>query len=291
MHDDIPYSDNLMPRDEKNSYAEDRLDYNYVDTKRTFFELASEQRLSIIFRVNEKPARIAQLAKDLNITMQEAHRNVNRLQRAGLIEKDSDGAFSLTTFGNTITKQIPTFNYLSKHREYFSEHVLGELPMKFIQRLGALDRSEYVKGVVAVIERWKEMYRRANDFIYEMIPQVPLDLIEPAVGRVKERGVKYSYVLPRNVIIPVGRKELLKKLGHNELLNKAIERRMVDSVQVAVVLNEKQASVFFPTQKGETDMNMIFYSEDPLFHEWCLDYFRYRWYGGDIFDETQIKEI
>lgn len=263
----------------------------FANTEKTFFELASEQRLAIIFRLNEKSAKISQLAKDLDITMQEAHRNVTRLQEAGLIEKDPEGIFSLTTFGNTITKQIPTFNYLSKHKEYFSEHILGELPIKFIMRLGALDKCEFVKGVVAILERWKDIYREAEEYIYEIVPQVPIDLIEPAVSRVKQ-GVKYSYVLPKDVIIPKGRKDLLKKLGHNELLNKgAIERRMVESVKVAVILNEKQAAVLFPTQKGETDMNMIFYSIDRVFHEWCLDYFRYRWYGSDIFDESKLKEI
>jgi predicted transcriptional regulator len=263
----------------------------FANTEKTFFELASEQRLAIIFRLNEKSAKISQLAKDLDITMQEAHRNVTRLQDAGLIEKDPEGIFSLTTFGNTITKQIPTFNYLSKHKEYFSEHILGELPIKFIMRLGALDKCEFVKGVVAILERWKDIYREAEEYIYEIVPQVPIDLIEPAVSRVKQ-GVKYSYVLPKDVIIPKGRKDLLKKLGHNELLNKgAIERRMVESVKVAVILNEKQAAVLFPTQKGETDMNMIFYSIDRVFHEWCLDYFRYRWYGSDIFDESKLTEI
>jgi predicted transcriptional regulator len=264
----------------------------YAYTEKSFFELASEQRLSILFRLAEKHAKISQLAKALDITMQEAHRNANRLQDAGLVEKDPDGVFSLTTFGNTIIKQIPTFNFLSKHKEYFSEHMLGELPIKFIMRLGALDRCEFVKGVVAILERWKDIYRQAGEYIYEMVPQVPIDLIEPAIAQVKEKGVKYSYIFPRNVIIPKGRKELVKKLGHNELLNKgAIERRMVDRVQVAVVLNEKQSAVMFPSQKGETDMNMMFYSEDSVFHEWCLDYFRYRWYGSEIFDESQLKEV
>ena len=224
--------------------------------------------------------------------MQEVHRNVSRLQDAGLIEKDPEGIFSLTTFGNTIIKQIPTFNYLSKYKEYFSEHILGELPIKFIMRLGALDRCEFLKGIVAILERWKDIYRQADQYIYEIVPQVPIDLIEPVVTRVKEKAVKYSYVFPKNVIIPKGRKELLKKLGHNELLSKGvIERRMVESVQVAVILNEKQASGLFPTQKGETDMNMMFFSPDSIFHEWCLDYFRYLWYGSDIFDESRLKEI
>jgi predicted transcriptional regulator len=274
------------------SYDDDGAVSAYANTEKTFFELASEQRLSILFRLNEKKAKISQLAKDLNITMQEAHRNVNRLQDAHLIEKDPEGIFSLTTFGNTIIKQIPTFNYLSKHKDYFSEHILGELPIKFVMRLGALDRCEYVKGVVAILERWKDIYREADEYIYEIVPQVPIDLIEPALARVKDKGVKYSYVFPKDVIIPKGRKDLLKKLGHGELLNKgAIERRMVDRVQVAVILNEKNASVMFPTQKGETDMNMMFFSADSIFHEWCLDYFRYRWYGSEIFDESHLKEI
>src|SRR6185503_10001377 len=221
-----------MPHDSEEDLAA------FSNTEQTFFELASQQRLAIIFRLNVKKAKISQLAKDLDITMQEAHRNVNRLQQAGLIEKDPEGVFSLTTFGSTIIKQIPTLNYLAKHKDYFSEHVLGELPIKFVMRLGALDRCEYVKGVVAILERWKNIYREADEYIYEIVPQVPIDLIEPAVTRVKEKGVKYSYVFPKDVIIPKGRKELLKKLGHNELLNKgAIERRMVECVQVAVILN------------------------------------------------------
>jgi predicted transcriptional regulator len=204
----------------------------FANTEKTFFELASEQRLAIVFRLNNKSAKISQLAKDLDITMQEVHRNVSRLQDAGLIEKDPEGIFSLTTFGNTIIKQIPTFNYLSKYKEYFSEHVLGELPIKFIMRLGALDKCGFIKGIVAILERWKDIYREADQYIYEIVPQVPIDLIEPAVTRVKEKAVKYSYVFPKNVIIPRGRKELLKKLGHNELLSKgAIERRMVERLQ------------------------------------------------------------
>jgi hypothetical protein len=84
----------------------------------------------------------------------------------------------------------------------------------------------------------------------------------------------------------------LKKLGHNELLNKgAIERRMVDRVQVSVILNEKQAAVLFHTLRGETDMKFIFYCSDQIFHDWCVVYFRYRWYGSDIFDESHLKEI
>jgi predicted transcriptional regulator len=264
----------------------------FVDAEEIFFELASQQRLSILFSLHHKTAKLSQLSKDLGITMQEIHRNVNRLQEAGLIEKDPDGSFSLTTFGNTIIDQIPTFDFLSRYKEYFSEHTLGELPMKFVQRIGALNNCELVKGIVAILEFWKQICRESEEYILEIIPQVPLDLIEPIVLSVREKGIRLFYIFPKDVIIPKGRRDILNKLNFDELNNSGrIARRMVDRVQVAVVINEKKASVLFPVQKGETDMNLMFYSEDPSFHAWCLDYFWFRWYGAYPFQEDILKEI
>ena len=163
--------------------------------------------------------------------------------------------------------------------------------MKFIQRIGALYNSEIVNGVVRVLETWKSIYHNANEYIYEVMAQVPLDLIEPLVEKINN-GVKFSYIFAEDVVVPKGRSELLQKLGWRDLMTKGlVERKMADKVQVMTVLNEKQASVLFPNLKGEADLNTMFYSDDPLFHEWCLDYFRYKGYGSDIFDETKVKEI
>src|SRR6187200_431325 len=271
--------------------------HSFENTEQTFIELASEQRLLILFKLSQQDTKLSKLAKDLNVTMQEVHRNVNRLMDVGLIKKDSEGMFSLTTFGNTIIKQIPTFDFLSRNKEYFSDHFLGEIPMKFNQRIGALDNSEYIHGMVAVIERWKELYNESTEYIYGMLPQIPLDLIKTVIPKIKEDGIKFNYILPQQALVPKKRTEFLKNAGFYELLRKEerlVERRMVDRVHVAVVLNEKQATVMFPTSKGKTvaDMNSMFYSkENPLFHEWCLDYFRYCWYSSKSFDESKLLEV
>jgi predicted transcriptional regulator len=245
----------------------------------------------MLLKLNQESLRLSDLAKELNATMQEAHRNVNRLIDIGLVEKDSDGLLSLTTYGKIILKQIPTFAFLTEHKDYFTEHTLGELPVKFVQRIGALYNGQVVKGVVRVLEAWKDIYNDANEYIYEVMSQVPLDLIEPLVERIN-KGVKFSYIFGQDVVVPKGRSELLQKLGWRELMARGlVERKMADKVQVMTMLNERQAAVLFPNLKGETDLNTMFYSDDPLFHEWCLDYFRYKWYGSDIFDESRIKEI
>ena len=135
------------------------------------------------------------------------------------------------------------------------------------------------------------MYRDANEHIREIMAQVPLDLIEPLADRIR-KGVKFSYIFGENTIIPKGRLGLLKKIGWNKYIAEGIvERRMVEKVQVMVIVTENHAAVLFPNTKGETDMNYMFFSKDPIFHEWCLDFFRYKWYGSDIFDETKLREV
>jgi predicted transcriptional regulator len=270
---------------------------SFISTSTIFFELASEQRLSILFRLNKRSSKLAQLAKDLDVTMQEVHRNLNRLQEAGLIRKDANGQFSLTTFGTTILLQIPTMNFLSRNKEYFSDHYLGDIPMKFVHRIGALDNSEYIEGLVAVLERWKQIYNSAREYIYGMLPQIPLELIETLLAILKQRGIKFNYILSQQTVVPKKRTDLLKDAGFQDLLKKGlVERRMVDKMPVAVILNEKEATVMFPTLKrGQpvADLNSIFYSgkDNLLFHEWCLDYFRYSWYGAKTFDESKLLEV
>src|SRR5690348_13888070 len=217
--------------------------YSFENTEQTFIELASEQRLSILFKLSEQDTKLSKLAKDLNVTMQEVHRNVNRLMDVGLIKKNSEGTFSLTTFGDTIIKQIPAYDFLSRNKEYFLDLNLGGIAMKFIHRIGALNNSEYVSGLVAVIERWKQLYNESSEYIYGMVPQIPLELIEAVIPKIKNDGVKFNYILPQKAIVPKKRTQLLTQSGYYDLLKmekKIVDRRMVDRVQVAVVLNERQ---------------------------------------------------
>jgi len=255
-----------------------------------FLELASPQRLKILFSLLYKKSTITSLAKDLNSTKQEVHRNFRRLEDRGLIEKDIDGNYSLTTFGKTMCTQIPSLVFLSQNMEYFQDHDFGGVPSKFIMRSGQLATGEHIKGVVKILEQWKQIYKNANEYIYEVLYEVPLDLIEPLVKRIKQ-GIKFNYVFSKSAITPKGRKELLKKLGFDKLIEKGlVERKMDEKVFTVIVLNEKEACVLFPNKQGEPDMSEMFYGNDPMFHEWCLDYFRYCWYGSDTFQESKLTE-
>ena len=64
---------------------------------------------------------------------------------------------------------------------------------------------------------------------------------------------------------------------------------MLKDVQVAVILNEKEACLLFPNQDSEVDMSEMLYSSEPQFLEWCLDYFYQCWMDSHTFQERILK--
>jgi len=263
----------------------------YEKVAENFLELASFQRLRILIKLVERSRkRLEPLAKELDATKQEIHRNLVRLEHSGLISKDKEGRYSLTTFGRVTCLQLPTTLFLSQHLDYFEDHDFGNIPHKYMMRCGQLAFGTHIKGITKTLEKWKGIYKNADEYIYEILSEIPGDLFDPLIKKVKS-GVKFQYIVSESASVPQGRKAELKKSGFYKLIeNGLIERRMRKSVKVIIVLNEKEACVCFPNLNGEADLTEMFYGDDYQFHEWCVDYFRDRWSDADIFIESKLKE-
>ena len=252
-------------------------------------EISSEQRLKIILNLLEKNSKLSELAKIVNATTQEIHRNLDRLSKARIVQKDSDGFFCLSTYGKTVCKIFPLVNFLSQNKEYFRKHDFGNLPDKFIVRLGSLSNGNYIKGVSIVLEKWKEIIENANEYVFGIVYEYPLELVRPIVTKAKN-GIKVNSIFYKSAIIPKGRKKLVEQLDLSDLIKeKKINRKIIKNIPAVIMLNEKEASVNFHSLEQEIDMSSMFYSTDPKFHEWCLDYFRYCWYGSESFDEKKLN--
>lgn len=267
------------------------MNYSSENIANDFLEISSEQRLSILLRLAEKKSNITSVAKILDATVPEVYRNFQRLIKAELIAKDIDGNYHLTTYGKTLCAQIPSLIFVSKNKKYFKNHDFGDIPTKFIQRIGVLDSGQHVKGFVKVQEQWKELYRQANEYIFNSLSEIPytIDFIEPLVEKL-ENGVKVSSIFSEFAVLPKERKKVLDKTDFKKFIEKGtLERRMRHDVKVVLVLNEKEAGIMFPNVNGDVDMSEMFYSTEPLFHEWCLDYFRYCWHNSDAFHESKLK--
>ncbi len=263
---------------------------NFEETSSEFLELASEVRLKILSELMQKPSRVTILAKKFNVTAQEVHRNFDRMSTMGLIQKQKNNFYAITTFGKAMYAQIPSISFLSSNKEFFKSHSFENMSPKFLRRIGELNNCEQISGVSKTLEVWKKIYQDANEYIFNVLSETPLDLIELMIKRVK-LGAKYKHIISENASIPKGRKKLLEKSGFYPLLESGkIERRMLKSVQISVILNENSAAVMFPDLSGTPDLRSMFYSDDEEFRNWCLDYFKHCWNISDSFREFKLKE-
>jgi predicted transcriptional regulator len=265
--------------------------YSTADIASEFFEIGSEQRLSIILHLNEKNWSISALAKELEATITEVHRNFKRLQKSGLILKNLDGTYKLTIFGKVICSQIPSIVFISENKKYFESHDFGDLPIKFQHRLGELYEQKHIKGFVRVLEQWKKIHNNASQYIFNILTEVPYskDIIDIVENKLNKK-IKIHTIFAENAIIPDERETIFKIKNFNKFIKEdLLVRKMIKQVSIVVLLNEKESCILFPNENGEPDMSEMFYSNDPQFHEWCLDYFEHYWKNSTSFQESKLN--
>jgi len=265
----------------------EKLDYS--KSAQTFLELASEQRLAILNNLRENESKLSALAKLLDSTPPEVFRNLERLQKSSLIEKKKNGNYELGTYGKALFAILPSLEFLSAHEEYFQEHSFGDIPHKYVQRIGALANSKLVTGFTSVTETWREIFSNAEEYVYGLLVEEPIGLIEPIINKAK-KGVEIHSIFSDSAIIPKSRKKILSELGVEKLIKDGIiQRKIKNDIKVAVILNEKEGGIMFSTIKGKPDISKMFFGDSKLFHEWCLDYFRYSWHNAHPFREEKLK--
>lgn len=257
-----------------------------------FLEVASEQRLGILLSLNEQKSNLSSMAKHLDTTAAEVHRNLGRLQKSGLVRKDPDGNYGLTLYGRTICAQIPTLRFMAKNKKYFENHDFADLPAKYIQRIGALAESDLVTGYVKVMEQWENIYKGANEYICNILIETPYNekLLKIIDSKLNDK-IKISSVFSEAAIVPKDRQELLTKFNFSKFVKDGLlERKMKKNIKIAMILNEKEAALSFPTDEGEPDLSKMFYSSDGSFHEWCLDFFEDFWKKSTSFQEAKLLQ-
>ncbi len=255
----------------------------------TFLELASQMRLAILENLREKESKLSALAKLLGATPPEVFRNLQRLEKFSLIEKKKNGNYELATYGKAVFAVLPSLEFLSTYEGYFQEHSFGDMPHKFVQRIGALTNSKLVNGFTSVTETWREIFSNAEEYVYGLLVEEPIGLIEPIIN-IAKKGIQVQTIFSDSAIIPKNRKKIISKLGVEKLVKDGIiQRKIKNDIKVAVILNEKEGGIMFSTIKGEPDISKMFFGDSKLFHEWCLDYFRYSWHNALPFREEKLE--
>jgi predicted transcriptional regulator len=227
-----------------------------------FFVISSADRLKILSEVKRHDAKLTELAGATDATVQEAAKHVKRLLDAGLIEKKSSGRYSLTPFGKLSLELLPSFEFLFKHRQYFTTHDISFLPKDLLMRIGELSDHVFVEHVSNVLAECQHLVLMANEYFWWLI-DYPLPWV-------------HNESLVKRGILPVD----ISSEGYRQtraLLGDRAEVRFAQSVKVGIVVNEKMAGICFPDLEGRVDFSRGFIGYNPAFQKWCHDLFDHLW--------------
>lgn len=241
------------------------------DIEKLFFELASESRISILRKLNEKKWKMNALARKLDLTTTEAFRQLQRLSNASFVCKDVDGFYSLTPFGKLVLFLSPSYEFILKHNQYFLEHDVWSLPSEFIFRIGELNNGVLKSKVPEVVKLIEEMLKTAEKHIWTMTSQV----LATHGNAVEERcsvGVKFRSIHPKDM--------LGAELEYPEF-GDCFERRYLSKIPLVMVITEKKAAICFPFFGGTPDL-AAFFGEDPSFKKWITDLYLHYWKQSEV---------
>ena len=234
-------------------------------------------RLTLLSEIGVEKRRLSQLTTKLSATSQETSKHLMRLRDAKLIEKDSDGFFSVTAFGKIIVNLVPSIEFLMQNRQYFLSHDVSSLPLESIERLGELQKGEYVDKVGTVLTHTQQVVQDAEEYIWLMADH-PLGDQEYVT---KSGKLERSSTLTWRIIVPAGSTidwpEVRRSVGTHK---GRIEYHLIEDpidIKAGMALNEKIAGVAFPDITGKIDFDSGFRSTNPLFRKWCEDLFTFHW--------------
>jgi predicted transcriptional regulator len=244
------------------------------------FEVSNEDRLRILLKLEEEGTSVTGVSRELSLTTQEASRHLSRLNDVGLTRKDPDGSHNVTPYGRLVIKQIQGVRFASEHVEYFTNHVLGGLPLEFVYRMGELAGSTYIDDLMFSIHCTETVFREAEEYVWATSDQYPMSTV-PLHREAFARGVKVRYIdaldwePPQQWVDEITEED-------SEAINKArrtgqMEERVLEKLQVYLWMNEKKVGILaFPTTKGRFDY-LGFSSTDDATLKWCRDLYSYYW--------------
>ena len=229
------------------------------------FVLSSNDRQRLLLELKTDRPRLTQLAQKLSATVQETSKHLARLSDAKLIEKYSNGSYRLTAYGKQVLRLLPSFDFLSKNREYFLSHDLSFLPPGFTQRIGELSDYQYRAHISGMISHAEQVVREAEQYAWLMVDQCPTYSFEP----------KHPEKVSVRALVSSIRPEAYQ--WGRTTFGDRLELRFQDDVKISISMNEKIAGVCFPDLDGRIDFNGGFISNSPDFHRWCHDLYSIYW--------------
>lgn len=237
--------------------------------EKLFFELANEDRLKIIRELSQKNRKMNETARKLNLSTTENFRQFQRLSEAKIIQKLSDGEYTLTQYGKLTLHLIPSLEFTYKHKDYFLNHDIWRLPHSFINRIGELSAASLTTDTIEIVNKAAYMFSEAEKYVWGLGDRA-LDSVGPAMAQGIASGVKFRFMFHKSQLPQY--KPTLSELP-------AVEKRTLSDIPAVIFCTEKEAAICLHTTDGRMDYTG-FFGKDPTFVNWVRELFSFYWDKG-----------
>lgn len=237
-------------------------------THRLLQVLSHPAKLEILKVITKEPEQVENIAKKVDISVEETTIHLDALYKTGLVDRESKGIYHAGPFGQLILALLLDLDFVAANSEHFRDFDLSLLPMTFVERLGDLKESERKEGTVANIEYIEKLFSEAEKNISAVANEVILDAV-PIVREKISTGVDFRFIIDQTFKPPPDFKPKVPRLW-----------RQVWKIPAAIAVTDKEAIVFFLDRKLKVDYSVGFVSKDPAFMEWCEELVDSLWDQG-----------
>ncbi|ABE52040.1 helix-turn-helix transcriptional regulator [Methanococcoides burtonii] len=237
--------------------------------------------IEILLSLNEGSKKLSQLREISGSSSQSIIPNIRRLESGQLVEAKEDG-YCLTRLGKIVASRIAdsfsTIGTINKHKLFWSDHCLEDIPISSLKEIGCLYNSEIISDTH--IELFN-VYRTNLKIIKEAghVVGVSSVVTKEYADSISE---KVCEGIPVELIVPMDVAEQLKQEPYVEKINALKDYEnfklmvMDGNIRVGLIVTDKCLSLGLYKKDGVTyDIASGIFSFDPMAVVWGERLFEY----------------
>lgn len=244
------------------------------------FELSNEDRLNILKLLMKEPLILSHISKRLGFSVQETSRNISRLSDTGLIMRDADGLYNVTSIGKYALHLLTGYEFLSNHSEYLNTYNLDKLPQEFLTRIGDLKACSYTGDAMVSFFELEKIIQGSEEYLFYISGQHLVSAV-PHIIDALNRGVKVRSIISSEQPYPEGYFDQPAIREAWPVFSRAkkeglFKERYVPVIDITLGVSEESGGIFFPRVDGAFDYNGL-NVVDERSHKFLIDLFGYYW--------------
>lgn len=211
-----------------------------------------------------------EIARRLDVTATEAFRQLQRLSDAMLVQRQPEGTFAITEYGQLVLQLSSSIEFVFKHKNYFSTHNVWRLPYQFVNRIGELSQMHLIMDVMESINKGAQMFIEAEQYAWGLAEhgRGP-ELMSPVMSERIRKGVGFRMLIQESFL----------PTAISPAKPQNYEVRGLPDVPAIMAVTEKEAAVCFRLVDGRMDY-AGFFGNDSTSLNWVKDLFLYYWEKG-----------